>query len=106
MNAFNLVYVKSLLCRIYWITTVGSMRAILLITSCITSKDLRRKANKEKVRHIVHEFSIRTHATVVACRRSSKVLNDLTGCSVSVVVGRRTRDREVASSVPGRCIAQ
>jgi len=27
------------------------------------------------------------------------------GCSVSVVVGRRTRDREVASSVPGRCIA-
>ena len=26
-------------------------------------------------------------------------------CSVSVVVGRRTRDREVASSVPGRCIA-
>jgi len=27
------------------------------------------------------------------------------GCSVSVVVGRRTSDREVASSVPGRCIA-
>ena len=27
------------------------------------------------------------------------------GCSVSVVVGRRTRDRDVASSVPGRCIA-
>jgi len=27
------------------------------------------------------------------------------GCSVSVVVGRRTRDREVASSVPVRCIA-
>jgi len=26
------------------------------------------------------------------------------GCSVSVVVGRRTRDREVASSVPGPCI--
>ena len=26
-------------------------------------------------------------------------------CSVSVVVGRRTSDREIASSVPGRCIA-
>jgi len=26
-------------------------------------------------------------------------------CLVSVVVGRRTSDREVASSVPGRCIA-
>jgi len=29
----------------------------------------------------------------------------LMGCSVSVVVGRRTSDREIASSVPGRCIA-
>jgi len=31
---------------------------------------------------------------------------EVAGCSVSVVVGRWTRDREVASSVPGRCIAR
>ena len=33
----------------------------------------------------------------ITCKRS--------GCTVSVVVGHRTRDREVASSVPGQCIA-
>jgi len=28
------------------------------------------------------------------------------GCSVSVMVGRQTSDREIASLVPGRCIAR
>jgi len=37
--------------------------------------------------------------------RTSETIALSNDCSVSVVVGRRTSDREIASSVPGRCIA-
>ena len=48
------------------------------------------------------------HAVLVGndlCKYADDTYLIIPGCSVSVVVGHRTRDREVASSVPGRCIA-
>jgi len=63
--------------------------------------------------HFLHNENKHLHRYVLAmspvARISTKqqqlVISTSPGCSVSVVVGRRTSDREIASSVPGRCIA-
>ena len=47
---------------------------------------------------------IGSYPTILQWLVNSEIHTQITGCSVSVVVGRRTRDREVASSVPGQCI--
>ena len=50
-------------------------------------------------------ISKRLYCGDVTERCYNNLMQSRSGCSVSVVVGRRTRDREIASSVPGRCIA-